>query len=451
MGLFTKLFSKKNPTIKEDAIAYASGGNNEFNSDYNAYLQSVETLDRAVRVASNVASMAKMGVYKDVKGELKPLKVKNIDFDFGINEQDSQSDFIRKAFSSMFTQGASMIIAETQPKTGLIGFYPYDPAKFVINATENSVIDSFTYTSAGGTEMDFSAADVIYTNTTIDVTNLVYAVSRLKPLNDMLTLQANIMKQTNDFYSAGSKDSVIISPKEPMSAANAEALKTTFDTFIQSRQTKTLFLNTDIDVKSVSNAQSPADIMRSLMEINNTIVQSFGIPPYLFGDYTGYVNDAAIVTASRLFFETQLKPLFESFEYQMTKYFRNTLGLQNAIVKFNFDGIEILQDNLTMKIDNASKLYKLGLLSMNEARERCELEPLDTEAANKHFLPAYLTGSAPVAIEEYDELLAAGFFDTGPTDDMGTGTGATGGEDNETEMTNEELGNEPETENEEEG
>jgi len=447
MGWFTKKenVKLKNPTIKDDAIAYTAGGGKEFNSDYNDYINTVEAVEKCVRVCANVASNASLKVFREISGELKPYKIKNVDLEYAINETDSQPDFIRKVFSSSFTQGASIVIAEESAKTKLVSFYPYDPAAFVIEASESAVISKFVYTSKSGTEIDFNPEDVIYSNSTIDVTNLVYAVSRLKPLNDMLTLQSNIMNQTSDFYATGSKDSVIISPKEPMSKDNAEALKTVFNTFIQSRETRTLFLNAEVDIQSVSNAQTPSDIMKALTEINKIIVESFGIPPYLFGDMQGYINDAAIVTSSRLFFEIQLKPIFTTFAFQMTKYFRQTLGLKNAIVQFDFTNIEILQDNLSMKIDNASKLYKLGLMSINEARVESELEPLEDEAANYHMLPAYLTGSAPVPIEKYDELLESGFFeDATSTGTEGSGTGASGGADNETELTNEETLNEPE-------
>lgn len=448
MALFDmfKKTTTKNPTIKEDAIAYSSGAGKTFTDTYNDYLNSVETLDKAVRICANVASMAKLEVLKDVSGELKPLKVKNVDFEFNINEIDGQSDFLRKTFSSMFTQGASITLAQKSKQTGFIGFYPYNPASFTINASESAVIDEFVYTSEGGSEVTFKPQDVIYVNSTVDITNLVYPVSRLAALNDLMTLQANIMLQTTDFYAAGSKDSAIVSPKEPMSASNARLLKATFDEFIQSRQTRTLFLNTEVDVQSVSNSETPTAIMDSLTKINDIIVESFGIPEYLYGSYAGYVNDGAVKTAARLFFEVQLKPLFISFEHQMTRYFRNTLKLKNAVIKFNFDDIEILHDSLETKVDLAGKMLKMGMISLNESREMVELEPLDTEEANKHWLPAYLVSSRPVAIEDYADLLEAGFFDEN-TDMAGDADGisGSGGEDNEAELTNEEQNQEPET------
>lgn len=441
--------TSKNPTIKNDATAYTAGGSKTTSADYDTYLQSVETLDKAVRIIANVASMAKLEVVREVSGVMKPYKIKNVDLDYAINEIDSPADFLRKVFSSMFTQGSSIVLVEASKETGFLGFYPYSPAKFTINATEKSVISEFVYEAEDGSEIPFKPQDVIYTNSTIDVTNLVYPVSRLAPLNDLMTLQANMMKQTDEFYASGSKDSVIVSPKEPMSAINAQGLKAIFDEFIQSRQTKTLFLNTEVDVKSVSNAQNPKEIMEALTTINDMIIEAFGIPEYLYGSYAGYVNDAAVKTASRLFFEIQLKPLFKSFDYQMTKYFRNTLKLKNAIVRSNFDDIEILHDSMETKVELSSKLLKLGMISLNESREMVELEPLDTEEASKHWLPAYLVSSRPVAIEDYKELLDSGFFDDN-TDMAGEadGVSGSGGVDNDTELTNEDTNTEPKKEDE---
>lgn len=443
MGFIKNLFTK-NPTIAQEYTAYAAGAKKEFDAVYNEYVQSVETVDKAVRVIANIASMGKMKVYADNgTDKLKPLKVKNIDLEYAINETDGQADFLRKSFASIFVQGAAIIIAEKSRQTGFIGFYPYDPARFAITATEKATLSTFTYTNANGNEMVFDAKDIIYVNNTIDVTNLAYPMSRLKPLNDMMLLQANIMKQTIDYYSGGAKDSIIISPKEPMSAESARSVKAVFDEFVRSRQTRTLLLNAEVDVESVSNAQTPQEIMNALVIINKVIVEAFGIPEYLFGNYSGYVNDAAVKTACRLFFEIQMKPVFISFAHQMTRYFRETLKIKNAKVMFDYKDIEILHDNLETKVELAGKMLKLGIISLNESRELCEMPAVATAAADLHWLPSYLVSSRPVSIEGYEELLANGFFDTDAMPEQPSG--ASGDEDNATLLTAEETNTVPET------
>lgn len=441
MALFTKLFGSvrtKMPTVKEDQAAYASGGQKTYNADYNEYVESVESLDRAIRVLSNVASMAKFKISREVNNELKPFKVKNIDLAYNINDRDSQGDFIGLIFGSIFTQGASIIIAEENKKTKFINFFCYDASRFEVVPTENNLVSAFKYTSQSGTEMTFKPEAVIYTSPRYNPANLVYATSRLKSMNDLFIMQANIMKQQSDYYAAGGKDSAIISPKEPMSQEKANQLKTAFDTFLGTTATKTLFLNTEVDVASISNAQSPSQIMEALTKINNQIIRQFGIPDYLFGDYQGYINDAAIVTASRIFFQVHMKPVFNSIAHQFTQYFRNTLALKNVVVTFDYSDVEILEDNLSAKIENASKMYKLGLLSLNEARIECEKEPLPDEAADRHFVPSYLTGQYPVSIEEFDTTLEKLFASQGVMPN--TATGSSGGEDNMNQVTDSQGG-----------
>lgn len=424
----------KNPTVKQDYVAYAQGANSTYTSTFNNYVESVEALDKAIRVIANVASMAKFETYTEMaNGTLRPLKIKNIDFRFNTNDQSSEHDLIAMIFGSIFTQGAAIILTSDNKKTKFKNFFSYDVSRFKVHSTENNMFNEFVYSSEGGSEVRFKPDDVIYIAPKVGSSNLVYAISRLEALNDILGLQSNIMRQAGEYYEAGGKQSAIISPKEPMSPEKAAQLKTAFDTFLQTPATKTLFINTEVDVKTVTNAQSPTQIMEALTKINDMIREQFGIPEYLYGTYNGYVNDASVVTSSRIFFQVHLLPVFKAIEYQFTKYFRNTLKLKGAIVKFNFDDIEILRDNMQSKIDQASAMYKLGLISMNEARVMCEREPVKAEAADRHFVPSYLTGQMPVSIEQFDETMNKLFASDGVTSSMPDGNA--GGDSNENIIT----------------
>jgi hypothetical protein len=129
-----------------------------------------------------------------------------------------------------------------------------------------------------------------------------------------------------------------------------------------------------------------------------------------------------------------MKPVFKSIEYQFTKYFRNTLKIKGAVVKISFTDVEILEDSLQTKIEDATKMWKLGLVSMNEARSMCELTPLPDEAADRHFVPSYLTGQYPVAIEQFDETMDRLFSDQ-QVEAGAQGQGSSGGADNENLIT----------------
>lgn len=440
MNLFN-MFKTKSPTIKQDFSAYTSGSNKTYTSEHTKYVESVESLDKAIRAIANIASMANIEVFKETSSGLHPLKVKNVDFRYNTNDQESSSDMLSMIFGSIFTHGAAILLSETNKTTKFQNFFVYDITKFKINASETKMIDSYTYTAANGSTLDIKPEEVIYIAPRLSASNLLYVTSRLKPLNDMLILQSNLMKQTNEYYAAGGKNSAIISPKEHMSKEKADSLKVAFDAFLKTPATKTLFINTEVDVHSMSNSQSAGQIMDALTRINQTIVEQFGIPAYVFGDYSGYVNDAAVITACRLFFQVHMKPVFRSVEYQFTRYFRNTLKLKDSVIKFNFTDIEILEDNIQVKTDRAQSLLKQGIISFNEARELCELEPIDAPAANLNYIPAYLTGQYPVSLQNYEtdmgKLFAAqGVGSTlpagssGGTDNANVGNNSTGGRGN---------------------
>jgi HK97 family phage portal protein len=434
LNLFTKNAITKNPTAKQDYIAYSQGAKSEYDSTYNDYVQSVEALDKAVRVIANIASMAKIETFSEMaNGKLKPLKIKNVDFTYNTNDQDSEHDLLSMIFGSIFTQGAAIVLTQDNKATKFKNFFSYDVSRFKIYAKENNLFDSFVYSSEGGQEVIYKPTDLIYIAPRISSSNLVYAVSRLKALNDMLLLQSNIMRQSNEYYAAGGKKSAIISPKEPMGKDSAGQLKEAFDSFLQTPATKTLFINTEVDVKEVSSAQSPREIMEALKTINTLLIEQFGLPPYLYGDFSGYVNDAAVVTACRLFFQIQMMPVFRSVEYQFTRYFRNTLKIKGAVVKLNFEDVEILKDDLKVKTDRAQGLLKQGIISFNEAREMCELHPLPDAAADLNYLPAYLLGQYPVSLQNYDVDMAKLFDTSGLAGD--TPDGAAGGTDNENVVT----------------
>jgi len=434
------MFRAKSPTVKQDFSAYATGGKKTYDATYTNYVESVESLDKAIRAIANIASMANIGVFKETTKGLQPLKVKNVDFKYNTNDQESSSDMISMIFGSIFTQGAAVVLSEVNKTTKYQNFFVYDISRFRINATEQKMISSYTYSSEGGNEVTFKPEDVIYIAPRLSASNLLYVTSRLKPLNDMLVLQANLMKQTNEYYAAGGKNSAIISPKEPMSKEKAEGLKTAFDTFLQTPATKTLFINTEVDVETMSNSQSASQIMDALTKINQTIVEQFGIPSYIFGDYTGYVNDAAVITACRLFFQVHMKPVFRSIEYQFTRYFRNTLKLKDSVIKFDFADVEILEDSIQVKTDRAQSLLKQGIVSFNEARELCELTPIDVPAADLNYIPAYLTGQYPVSLQNYEEDMAKLFASQGVETNPLDSSGATGGADNTNKVTDSQGG-----------
>jgi HK97 family phage portal protein len=439
----------KHPTLAADYSAYASGANKTFDVVYNEYIQSVETIDRAIRVHANIFSLMKLDILKeDTKGELSELKVKNFDKRYP-NEVDTTIDFLRKLGVSIFSQGAGVIIGET--KKGMTQLYTVDVANIKIEATKTEMIKSFIYVGKDGSEITYKPQDVIYINDSIDPSNLVYSLSRLKSLNDVIQIQAGIVAKTKEMSQGGAKDSFIVSAENPMSKDSQVAIKQAFDTFIQSAGTSSLFLNTKLNYHQVGNSMNAGEMLSFFVQVNKMMLDHYNMPPALIGDYSasGANKNEELIYSLRVWFTTMMRPVIHNVELGLTRYFRNTLGLKNAVVRFNLHDLDILDDPIDLKVDRALKMHKAGLMSFNEARALCELDPINAPSADLHFLPQYLTGSAPITVENFDkevERLLQGTQDASTdastdTDSISDASGNAGGEDNTNVTTGSRGGN----------
>jgi len=444
---YLKNIRKKHPTIAADATAYASGANKTFSSDFNTLVRSVETIDLAIRTIANIISLCDIKVYKeDTKGNLKPAKVKNMDFEFP-NETDSSVDFLRKLATTIFTQGAGLIITE-EGKRGkapgkMVNLYSMDTAKVEAISDGKRLISQFKYTSESGQELLFNADDCIYINDSIDPSNLLYSLSRLKSLNDVVLMQAGIVNMSKEMLTGGAKDSAIISSDAPISDRNMKRIKTEFDAFMKSASSSSLFMNTPLNVTKIGNSMSGTEMLHLLTYVNNMMIEHYAIPPYLLGRYQSGANrNTEITYANRIFFSMQIRPVLKNIEKQITRFMREQLTLKNLKIVFEFDDLDILKLPYEEEVDVTLKQLKAGSITLNEARDKMGYLNISSDASDKVFMPAYLLGNAPVSYNDYDtdlerllNLEQAGAA-TGPLP-----PGNAGGSDNQNVVTGSNGGN----------
>lgn len=400
----------KHPTIEHDAVAYASGSKKTFDKDFTDYIKNVETIDLAIRTIANIISLADMKFFKeDAKGKSKPINVKNIDLEFP-NETDSSVDFLRKLAVNIYSQGAGLIVTE-EGKRGklpgkMINLYVIDVANVEAISDGKRLISEFLYKSEGGTDIIYKAENCIYVNDSIDPSNLLYSLSRLKALNDVILMQAGIVTTTKDMLTGGAKEASIISSDAPISERNMKKIKTEFNAFMTSASSSSLFMNTPLNITKVGNVMNGAEMLNLLNQINTMMLEAFAIPPYLLGRYASGANrNTEILYSNRIFFSMQLKPVLKNIEKQFTRFLREQLGLKNISMKFDYRDLDILKLSDEEQSTKVLSQLKGGLISLNEARELTEYMPIDGDAADNIFLPQFLTGSSPITYENFDEDL----------------------------------------------
>ena len=424
---------QKHPTIEHDAVAYASGANKSFDETYTEFIKNIETIDLAIRTIGNIISLADMKLYKvDNNGGKKPANVKNLDLEFP-NETDSSVDFLRKLAVNIFSQGAGLIVTEEGKRGKLpgkfINLYALDVAKIEAQSDGKKLISQFLYKSESGTDIIYKAEDCIYINDSIDPSNLLYSLSRLQALNDVILMQAGIVKQSKEMLAGGAKKASIISADAPISERNMKLIKAEFDRFMDSATSTSMFMNIPLNVNAVGNSMTGKEMLELMIQLNSMMLEAYAIPPYLLGRYKSGANrNTEITYSNRIFFTMQLKPVLKNIEKQLTRFMREQMGLKNIEMQFDYSDLDILKLSDDEKSTMVLAQLKGGLISLNEAREATEWSAIDSDAADNVFMPAYLLGGSPVSYNNFDEDLAR-MLDGASKDDT-LPSGNAGGDDN---------------------
>ena len=426
MGLLN--LTKKSPAAHQknllmnagDSQTYMNGSGGTAQQNYKNYIESVQAVNSAVTICASLASGAVFTFWKESGEQLKKMKIKNID-PYKANDYETWFDLERKMFGSLFTHGSALLVTEqsTAPmRKGLVDFLVVNPLQFTINTGKNQTIESFTYKSGQGTESTLPYADCIYIAPSIDVTNQIYALPRLKALNNEVVMAINSQKLGTDQLSKGNKRSGIVSFENPMPEDKQKELSKAVRQFMEKQGAGLLLLDEKLKFDLVDRGGNSDEIINTLTFINNSIYEFFGIPEFLRGKTPSSGSDKTIRVIARLFFQTHLKPLFNTIEAHFTAYFRNTLGIKNAVVKFDYEGIGLLEDDKKELEEVLQLRWTTGIYSSNEYRAELGLHPIDNPNADLHFMPAYLQGVSPESLENYDPASAP---DTTPTVPSGPG------------------------------
>lgn len=428
--MFRKRKAQKNPFLDAgDSISYTNGSGKYITTTVmQRYLETNNQINTVVDTFTQVASGASLKWYKeDTKGKLKPFKFKQID-PFMMNDFQSTEDFIRQAIGTMETYKQLLIIPETNTsgtRKGKIDFYIAPPNNYELVTGDKRTIEQIKYKSTNGTDTLYNHSDIIFCVMNPTAQNLIYAPSKLKVLNDTIQRIIKINTYTDNYLSSGGKDAVIIGNDDIMSAEQQQEIKKEVDRFVKDHNKKALMLNTEkLSVSSISGNLSTANVVEFMTKLNKEILQSYKMPRFMLGDYDVSTNEDTIKQAVRLWFEVALKPLFKTLESHLTSYCRNVLKVNNIICKFDYENINILEDDSKVRYEQATGMYKLGLISQNEARSMMGLEPLEMEIANETIAPAYIQGM-PVRWSNYEADVERNLGNETPTPN------GDGGKDNE--------------------
>lgn len=434
--IFSQIFNKaptkvrKNQVIASESFRYKNGGGRPTGiAIYETWLQQISTLRNVISTTAELASSANIKFYKeDTKGKKNVFNnPKMFDKDF-MNDKDDLTSFLYNYFGQIKTYDNVLIIPEKskyKPRNGKIDFFIIDNQRWTTNpnTTGKQTIDSITYRSSSGSETIYKYEDIIYISKPLTSSNLLYGVSRLLSLNDEIERIMSMGTYLDGYISSGAKKSVIIGTDDFLSPRQEDEIKDTINKFLSDPNQKVVMLNSEkLSVNEVSESLGSLDVANFMTKLNKRVLESYNLPKFLLGEYEGVSNAELIKLSMRVFFETALKPEFLRLQRHLTRYGRDVLNIKNLLIEFDFEGISILEDSLTEKLDKAERLFMLGSYSHNEVRRAVGDEPIENPNFDLHFAPAYLNSGTPVTIENLESDIARK-LQTNITNDVPSGQG----------------------------
>lgn len=399
----------KNPLMKSEYRGYQNGQKKPVGlTIYDTWLKQVSALRTVIGSTAELASGANIKFYKvDSKGKKKVIiNPKQFDTLF-MNDIDDIGSFLYNYFGQIKMFDNVLIIPEASKykfRENKVDFFIADNARWKANPNETGkqTIDSFTYTSSQGIETPYKYEDVIYIRKPLTSNNLLYGVSRLQSLNEEIARILNMGEYVDKYIASGAKKSVIIGTDDIMSPNQQDDILDEFNKFLNNPNQKALMLNTEkLTVKDVSEGLASTDVVNFLVKLNNTVLESYNMPKFIKGNYEGQSNKELIREALRIYFELALKPEFLRLARHLTRYSRDILGIKNMLIEFDYEGISILEDSLTEKLEKAEKLNRMGAYSLNEVRQAVGEEPIDNPNFDLHLAPANITSGVPVTFENF--------------------------------------------------
>lgn len=420
----------KNPVIASEAYRYKNGSGKPTGiAIYETWLQQISALRNVIGTTSELASSALIKFYKvDSKNKKTVFNNPKMFDSYFMNDKDDLSSFIYNYFGQIKTYDNVLIIPELSKykyRNGKVDFFIIDNQRWFVNpsSTGDKTIESITYRSSAGTEKNYNFEEIIYISKPLTSSNLLYGISRLMSLNNEIERIISMGNYLDGYIASGAKKSVIIGTDDFLSPKQEDEIKDAINKFLNDPNQKVVMLNSEkLTVKEVSEALGSLDVANFMTKLNKRVLESYNLPKFLLGDYEGVSNAELVRLSMRVFFETALRPEFLRLQRHLTRYARDVLNIKNILIEFDFEGISILEDSLTEKLEKAKELYMLGTYSQNEVRTTVGDEPIDNPNFDLHFAPAYLSSGVPVTIETLQEDIARK-LQTNTTNDVPSGQG----------------------------
>jgi len=390
--------TKSSTALPEYVADYESGGKKPSVSSYYTTYGTSDLVNSCVNYISETAGMTKFVIgQKDTSGRLVPLKNKKVRelFDSAPNQYFTWQELIEQMVQSYLLTGNSYLSFEPIESYEL---WQLETEKMQVVPDSKDYLKGYLYND----KVAFDPVDVLHLRRASS-SNQYYGTSAVMDcLVDPLLLEAYGITDLKSFYENSSVGSGVLSSEFPLTKAQIDSVREQFEKAYGTggKRHSAIILPNKMSYTSVKLSPKDSMLLDSLKISDDRVLRVFRLHKMLLGgDVPSYSTKTEDV--AKLCFNTAIKPITEKIASQLQLFFRRFLNTQNLFVIADYDRIPYISDTIAEKAEHITKLIASGTISWNEGRDILGMAQLENTNYNLRFVPSYLLGSNPIAIDDY--------------------------------------------------
>lgn len=223
--------------------------------------------------------------------------------------------------------------------------------------------------------------------------NNPHGLGPISPAAKSISIENAVFDYIRQLQKQGMKLSGVLTTENTINRADIIRLENTFNKMYSSARNagKAAVLPKGMDFKTIDCMSMRDSEFPFLKKVDREeICAAYGLSIEVFGlGNTTFANKEA---ARRQAWDDTIIPLMTKIEALVNKSLMPALSDQDAFIKFNTSGVEILKEDRSKKVKDYVAGFNTGALTPNEIRQEVYgLDPIDDDAMNSTYLPFSVT------------------------------------------------------------
>ena len=293
----------------------------------------------------------------------------------------SREAFYSAVFTSMLLEGNAFIRVYTNRRNEVVNLVVLNPLTVSVKRT---ALGRLQFTVEGEPE-PLTTDDMIFIPDLMKP-GAVRGVSRVQALKESFGLHLGLERWAQQYFGNGTTMAGVIEYPGALTEDQANDLRTGFDASHKGWQKahRTGILTGGATFKPTQSDPEKAQAIEARRMAVEDVARAFNIPPHLMG-LPGTNTYASVEENNRQWVSTNLRPLAQKVEAQMSTLMSRYRGGATAFLRFNLDGL--LRGDLTSRTQSYSSLLQAGAMSIDEVRALEDMPPVGSDVARQPRVP----------------------------------------------------------------